>query len=193
MVRFGPIRAHETRTDILWFHVTIENEAMFDVSFVEQHGQPLPPSWPATPVISPEYDLNNRQAEIRLRTKLFSCDDCFCTFDRIINRDLHDWMRCFDFNSGLLSRFKCCKRVFDLPIHFQLELLKRWFVHSSVPDTHCIPPGGRANHLDGGSAFSRTAVMSGSYANSLDLGNCARALSGTQAGRLQLPSRFRSV
>jgi hypothetical protein len=41
--------------------------------------------------------------------------------------------------------------------------------------------------------FHRTALMSGSYANSLDLGNCARALSGTQAGRLQLPSRFRSV
>ena len=41
--------------------------------------------------------------------------------------------------------------------------------------------------------FHRTAVMSGSYANSLDLGNCARALSGTQAGRLQRPSRFRSV
>ena len=71
MVRFGPIRARETRTDILSFHVTIENEAMFDVSFVEQHGQPLPPSWPATPVISPEYDSNNRQAEIRLRTKRF--------------------------------------------------------------------------------------------------------------------------
>jgi hypothetical protein len=69
MVRFGPIRAHETRTDILWFHVTIENEAMFDVSFVDNtdslfHHQ-------ATPVISPEYDLNNRQAEIRLRTKPF--------------------------------------------------------------------------------------------------------------------------
>jgi hypothetical protein len=46
MVRFGPIRAHETRTDILWFHDTIENEAMFDVSFVDNtdslfhhHGQ----------------------------------------------------------------------------------------------------------------------------------------------------------
>ena len=52
---------------------------------------------------------------------------------------------------------------------------------------------GNANHPDGESTFHRTALMSGSYANSLDLGNCARALSGTQAGRLQLPSRFRSV
>jgi hypothetical protein len=51
---------------------------------------------------------------------------------------------------------------------------------------------GSANHPDGESTFS-PALMSGSYANSLDLGNCARALSGTQAGRLQLPSRFRSV
>jgi hypothetical protein len=49
----------------------------------------------------------------------------------IVDRDVHDRMRCFDFQPGLLSRFKGRERVFSLSIHFQLELLKRWF---ALPD-----------------------------------------------------------
>jgi hypothetical protein len=48
---------------------------------------------------------------------------------------------------------------------------------------------GSANHPDGESAFS----PDGPHERVLRKLTYARALSGTQAGRLQLPSRFRSV
>ena len=51
---------------------------------------------------------------------------------------------------------------------------------------------GSANHPDGESTFSPDGPHE-RVLRKLTLGNCARALSGTQAGRLQLPSRFRSV
>jgi hypothetical protein len=63
--------------------------------------------------------------------RLFRSDNYLPTFDRIINRNLHDRMCFLDFQSGFFGSFNGRERVFSLPVHFQSELMKRWFALSS--------------------------------------------------------------